>query len=275
MSTHSLLKNSHGGVFSHEYLVSQLFIMSAVSLAMLAVSSTRPSMNELGGVFFLVNRSFEMSEVMYSKRLASSITKIPMIDLRGQSQTLKQLLEETKQQKKNSCILIKEFPPSTITPGQVSAFIKKLKQSGFSPDAIVLDYLNLISAPYGDNSYERVKVVSEKVRALSYEFECPIISATQINRTGYGVDQPGLETISESTGLAATADAIFSIWQNDEDKDMGIVNLGIVKSRFGPNFGSTPLRIDYHTLTISEDNIVSGTAESLDFTRSLNQLVDT
>lgn len=218
--------------------------------------------------------TLEMSEVMYSKRLVSSITKIPMGELKSQQQTLKQLMIETKDSNKNAAVLIKEFPPSSITPGHLNSFVKKLKQSGFSPDAIVLDYLNLLSAPYGDNSYERVKVISEKVRALSYEFNCPIISATQINRTGYGVDEPGLETISESTGLAATADAIFSIWQKDEDKDLGIVNLGIVKNRFGPNFGFTPLRINYNTLTISEDNIVMSTAEALDFTRTINQLVD-
>ena len=109
---------------------------------------------------------------------------------------------------------------------------------------------------------------------MSYEFNCPIISATQVNRSGFSVDEPGLETISESTGLAATADAIFSIWQRDEDKELGIINLGIVKNRFGPNFGSTVLRVDYHTLTLKEDEIISGTDEALDFSKSINALVD-
>lgn len=218
--------------------------------------------------------TFEMSEVMYAKRLASSITKIPMSDLRAEYQTLKQLIRETREKDNNTSVLIKEFPPSTVNPGQVSAFIKKLIQSGYRPDAIVLDYINLINSSVGNNSYEKIKHISEKVRAMSYEFNCPVISATQINRTGYGVDQPGLETISESTGLAATADAIFSIWQKDEDKELGIVNLGIVKNRFGPNFGSTPLRIDYHTLTIKEDEIITSTAEALDFSKSISQLVD-
>ena len=218
--------------------------------------------------------TLEMSEIMYSKRLASSITKIPMSDLKTQQQTLKQLLKETKEQNNNSSILIKEFPPSTVNPGQIGAFIKKLTQTGYKPDAIVLDYLNLINSPQGINSYERVMFVAQKVRALSYEFNCPIISATQVNRTGYGVDSPGLETISESTGLAATADTICTIWQKEEDKELGVVNLGVVKNRFGPNFGSTVLRIDYNTLSLKEDEMVSGTAEALDFSKSINALVD-
>jgi replicative DNA helicase len=219
--------------------------------------------------------TLEMSEIMYSKRMASSITKIPMSDLRTQQQTLKQLLTETKDSVKNSSIVIKEFPPSTISPGQIGAFVKKLIQSGYDPDAIVLDYLNLLNSPQGINSYERIKFVAEKIRALSYEFNCPIISATQVNRTGYGVDEPGLSTISESTGLAATADAIFTIWQKDEDKELGVVNLGVVKNRFGPNFGNTVLRVDYHTLSLKEDEMVSNTDEALDFSKSINTLVDT
>jgi replicative DNA helicase len=219
--------------------------------------------------------TLEMSEMMYSKRLASSITKIPMSSLRDEQQTLKQLIIETREQRKNAAILIKEFPPSTISPGQLGAFIKKLIQSGFTPDAIVLDYLNLLNSPTGVNSYERVKFIAEKVRALSYEFNCPVISATQVNRSGYNIDEPGLETISESTGLAATADAIFTIWQKDEDKEVGVVNLGVVKNRFGPNFGNTVLRVDYNTLSLKEDDFISGTAEALDFSRSINALVDT
>ena len=54
---------------------------------------------------------------------------------------------------------------------------------------------------------------------MSYVFECPIISATQLNRSGYDEENPGLDTISESIGMAATADCIFSIFQDEEDKE--------------------------------------------------------
>ena len=105
----------------------------------------------------------------------------------------------------------------------------------------------------GNNSYERVKHATEKLRALSYEFECPIVTATQLNRQGYNEANPSLDTVSESIGLAATADAIFSLWQEEEDAELGVMRLGIMKNRFGPNFGSTVMRVDYNTLTVAED----------------------
>ena len=75
-----------------------------------------------------------------------------------------------------------------------------------------------------------------------------------MNRSGYDEENPGLDTISESIGMAATADCIFSIYQDDEDKELGVVKMGMMKNRFGANFGTTAMRIDYNTLTLSEDD---------------------
>jgi replicative DNA helicase len=155
--------------------------------------------------------------------------------------------------KSDGRILIKEFPPNTVTCNQVRAFIERIINSGVHIDAIVLDYVNLLRSNRGANSYERVKYATEELRALSYIFNCPIITATQLNRQGYNEVSPELDTISESIGLAATADCIFGIWQEEEDAELGIIKLGIMKNRFGPNFGNTTLNIDYKTLTITDD----------------------
>ena len=198
--------------------------------------------------------SLEMPELVYARRLSSNITKIPMRQLKGESLTLKHQIESYSTENPNSKILIKEFPPSTVTPQNIQGYINELKNRGIKVDAIVLDYLNLLKSSIGNNSYERIKHVTEDIRALSYVFECPIISATQLNRSGYDETNPGLDTISESIGMAATADCIFSIFQDEEDKELGIVKMGMMKNRFGPNYGTQALRIDYDTLTISEDD---------------------
>jgi replicative DNA helicase len=94
---------------------------------------------------------------------------------------------------------------------------------------------------------------------MSYIFNCPIISATQLNRSGFNTDNPDLATISESVGLAATADVIVSIFQNEEDRDLGIIRLGMMKNRYGPRGHTQPMRIDYSTLTITqaESDVIS------------------
>jgi len=92
---------------------------------------------------------------------------------------------------------------------------------------------------------------------MSYDFSCPIISATQTNRSAYGESNPGLETMSESMGLAHTADAQFSIWSEEGDVELGQIHLGITKNRFGPRECHTVLEIDYPTLTLKDPSDVS------------------
>ena len=53
-------------------------------------------------------------------------------------------------------------------------------------------------------------------------------------------------------GLAMTADAIFSIFQDEEDRGLDQIRLGVMKNRFGANYGATELSIHYPTLTITD-----------------------
>ena len=191
--------------------------------------------------------TLEMSELLYARRLCSNVTRIPMKELADNTPSIKQAMND-----QGGKIFIKEFPPATITANQLKAFIKKFQDKGIKIDAIVLDYLNLMHSPIGNNSYERIKHVTEQVRAMSYLFNCPIISATQLNRAGFDTDNPDLATISESIGLAATADAIISIFQNEEDRGIGIIRLGMMKNRYGPRGMTQAMRIDYSTLTIEQ-----------------------
>ena len=57
-----------------------------------------------------------------------------------------------------------------------------------------------------------------------------------------------------SIGLAATADLICSLWREEEDIELGIINMGLQKNRFGPNFGSAAFKCNYNTLTLKETN---------------------
>ena len=219
--------------------------------------------------------SLEMPEMIYARRLSSNIAKIPMRELRGAGPSLSNQIKQYSKETPNSKILIKEFPPSTITPQNVQGYVTELKNRGVEVDAIVLDYLNLLKSPLGNNSYERIKHVTEGIRALTYVFNCPIISATQLNRSGYDEENPGLDTISESIGMAATADCIFSIFQDEEDKELGIVKMGMMKNRFGANYGHLAMRINYDTLTISEDeslNVDDEDSEMSDLTNTLSVL---
>lgn len=126
--------------------------------------------------------SLEMSEFMYAKRISAQLSQIPHNDLKSYTGELKEQIEHI-QKNLNSRLVIKEYPPKTVTVRQISSYIKKLKHKGFIPDIIVIDYINLIQPiSKGLNSYESIKEIAEQLRALAFEYNLPIISATQLQR---------------------------------------------------------------------------------------------
>lgn len=201
--------------------------------------------------------SFEMSELLYAERLVSDLTKVKIAELKSQEEgSIKRKADSLKENTKCGKLFVKEFPPDTITVPELKGFIEKFVASGRKIDAIVIDYLTLIKGSDGSSSYERGKEVAVKLRALSYIFGVPIITATQIGRgknKSYGSGQPELDDISESLAIVQTADAIFGIWQEEGDADLGNMNLAIIKSREGKKGMKTQFKISYTTLSITED----------------------
>ena len=197
--------------------------------------------------------SLEMSEMIYNKRITSCLTGLPINHLKDHVSTLREKVQTFKATTPSSNLVVKEFPPNSITASQIEGYIKKLINKKFKPDIIVLDYLNLLAGT-GNNTYEKIKHIAEDVRALTYKFECPIVTATQLNRTGYNTnDAPELDSIGESYGLGATSDGIVSIWRTEEDEEDNAIHIKVIKNRDGDNFSSTRLAIDYNTLTITEN----------------------
>jgi hypothetical protein len=86
-----------------------------------------------------------------------------------------------------------------------------------------------------------------------------IANSILTHNSGYEANEPGLNTISESIGLAATADVICSIYRPDPENQENTISFGMMKNRFGVNSGSRAMLIDYNTLTITEDETANNT----------------
>ena len=81
---------------------------------------------------------------------------------------------------------------------------------------VFIDYLNICASARfkiggNTNSYMYIKSIAEELRGLAVEWDVPIFTATQTNRTGFASNDFGLEDTSESFGLPATADLMFGL----------------------------------------------------------------
>lgn len=182
--------------------------------------------------------TLELSTDMYGRRFDSLISKISLDDLGPLMNTVRERTTNFyKNQHPNAELVIKEFPPKSANVNTFNVFIEsEVRNHGnnWKPDIIIVDYLNLVAAAgkVEDNMFEEGLKVSEQLRSLSYKWEAPVITAVQINTDGMTkTTGPGMENISQSRGIAHTADFMFGIYRKKDTDDT--INGRIIKSRLG------------------------------------------
>lgn len=221
-------KNINGGVLADGKCLSIVAAPTnmgkSILLGNIAVNAAKSGKNVLV-------ISLEMSEEVYASRLYSALYNLPINSLSFMTQELQDAIKNNNY----GNIIIKEFPPATMTVEQIDSYINELYKAGNKFDLICIDYLTLLNAPLADNSNEAGKMITRKLRALTYKYEIPVWTACQINRDGMKEKSPELSHIAESIAIAAEADLIVSLNQQPEDKELNIMRLTFLKSRLGAN----------------------------------------
>lgn len=211
----------------------------------------------------------EMSENKISERVMSNLFDISIGDLRLLTkEKFHKKFESIKKQLKNK-LVIKEYPPRAINSNHIRNLLKELKvRKKFHPDIIFVDYLGIMNPTTrnkGDNTYLEIKRISEEVRALAVDMGIPIVSAVQSGRQSFGSAEIDLKDISDSIGIAATADVIIGVTQSEELRNLGKYNWIILKNRYGLNKKKVSVCVDYYKMRVYDDEEaeVEGTASSI------------
>jgi len=198
--------------------------------------------------------TLEMSQDMFAQRFDSiySLLDINRMYLSGKNfVNLKNKLTNVKATPNRGELYIKQYPTGAATVGDFKIYLRELKMRDIRPEIIYVDYINLMKPAMktGDSLYSSVKTIAEELRALSFEFEAPVVSVSQLNREGsfVGFEEVDFNYISESHGVAATSDfmSIFGVSQDALIYESELHNK-IVKNRLGGRVGDI-LKMYYDT----------------------------
>jgi replicative DNA helicase len=183
--------------------------------------------------------TMEMAEERIAERIDANLMDVELDSLADMSfERYEQKMSAIKSTTKGK-LIVKEFPTSTAHAGHFRHILKELAlKKNFAPDIIYIDYLNICASQRlvgsnNVNSYTYVKAIAEELRGLAVEYNVPIWSATQVNRSGFSSSDMGLEDTSESFGLPATADLFLALIQTDELQDMNQIMVKQLKNRYG------------------------------------------
>ena len=181
--------------------------------------------------------TLEMAEERISERIDANLMNVSMSDLKSLAKPMYDKKIESIRKKAIGKLIVKEYPTVQAGAGHFRHLVKELgMKRKFVPNIIFIDYINLCQSMVyrgaNVNSYEKVKSIAEELRGLAVELVVPIITATQINRTGASSSDVSMENVAESFGLPATADLFLALIRTDEMDELDQVMVKQLKNRY-------------------------------------------
>lgn len=181
--------------------------------------------------------TLELAEERVGERIDAKLLDVTLQDLKTlPKSTFDSRLNKIKLNPVGK-LKIKEYPGGTVNANHIRFLCQDLKnKQNFVPDIIMVDYLNLMASYRmrdNSNSYGYIKAVAEELRALAMELDIVVCSPTQTNRTGVGAADFDLTEVSESMGIAHTADVMFGMISTPELHELNHLRIKQLKNRFG------------------------------------------
>ena len=182
--------------------------------------------------------TLEMAEERIAERIDANLMDITIDELHEIPKESFQNAVKKITKKTQGKLIIKEYPTASAHSGHFKSLLKELTMKRqFVPKIIFIDYLNICSSSRfktGANvgSYFYIKAIAEELRGFAVENNLPIVSATQVNRSGFTATDIGLEDTSESFGLPATADFMFALIQTEELEGLNQIMVKQLKNRY-------------------------------------------
>lgn len=200
------------------------------------------------GRYKVVYYTHELSADVIAKRFDSCLSRVPIMEIDLHGDTVVQKVQKWGRMYGEN-LIIKQYPPGQASVNTLRAHLTMLHNSGFKPDLVVVDYLDLLKplTSYND-AYDDLGAIATDLRGLAVEFKVPLQTATQVNRSGMQSDVVELHHISDSLKKLFVADIVVPICRNREEKHANRARLFTAKNRNGPEAIEIPIATAYERM---------------------------
>lgn len=183
--------------------------------------------------------TLELSQEKVAERIDANLLDIPVSEISLTSKSEYESRMKSLRRKVVGKHIVKEYPPGAAGANHFRHLIHELRlKKNFVPDVIYIDYLNLcissrIKMSAGVNSYSYNKSIAEELRGLGVEYNIPVWTCVQGNRSAVNNSDIDVDNVSDSFGIAMSADFLIAITSNDELREMGQYMFKQLKNRYG------------------------------------------
>ena len=204
----------------------------------------------------IVHYSLELNEAYVGLRYDSIFTGIANQNLKYHKDDVQSQMEKLK-----GDLVIKYYPTKSASVNTLSAHLKRITTLGTEVDMVVVDYADILKDTGGSKEVRHaLGNIYEDLRGLAGEFQIPVWTASQANRSALDEDVIEATKVSESYQKIMTADFVMSLSRKVEDKIGNTGRFHVIKNRFGPDGMTFPAKVNTNTgkMEIYEGNSVGG-----------------
>jgi replicative DNA helicase len=205
----------------------------------------------------IVSITLELSELIKAKRMDAFGMKMEMNVLEERKGEVIKFYEDNKTENR---LFIKEFPTGAATVKKdFMGYLYNLElYAGLHPndiDLLIVDYAGIVKAhKVTGNMYQDGASVCEDLRALGVEYDFPVLTADQFNRTVVKAAMTAEElteaVIGESFRKYQLVDWMLGLINTPEERAQGKINFKTLKDREGQKDLVLPMKISYPQLRI-------------------------
>lgn len=189
----------------------------------------------------VLHYTLELTQNYVGQRYDTIFTGIPSSDLKENKDQIREKVNKLK-----GGLMIKYYPPKGITANTIAAHIDMVRSTKFQPDLIIIDYADLLVSVNSRNNsdYQEQGGIYIDLRAMGGEYQIPIWTASQTNRSAIESDVIHADKIADSYAKVMNADLIISVSRKDTDKLNDTARFHVMKNRFGQDGLTFPSKMN-------------------------------
>jgi len=204
----------------------------------------------------VVHYTLELNAQYVGLRYDTIVSGQPTGNLQYYKEEVQQKISKLKGE-----LIIKYYPTRTASVNTLAAHLQQCEMRGLKPDLVIVDYADIMkSTQHFNEKRHQLGHIYEELRGMAGEFDIPVWTASQANRSALEEDVIGADKVSEDYSKVMTADFVMSMSRKVEDKIANTGRFHVIKNRFGPDGITFPATINTNTgyIQIYETNTQGG-----------------
>jgi len=175
----------------------------------------------------IVHYTLELNQEYVGLRYDSIISGTPTANIKFYKDEVQKKVEAMKGK-----LLIKYFPTKSASVQTLSAHLKTIELQQIEPDIVIVDYADILRG-VGTEKRHILENIYEDLRGLAGEYEVPIWTASQANRSSLEEEIIDATKVAEAYSKVMIADFVVSVSRKVEDKIANTSRFHVIKNRFG------------------------------------------